>query len=117
MVAKVQGGESLEGQAEHQNVQVTKLDDATRFDPRVAPEVLAALFNEPSTALPVAGQAINAAGDISVYVLAAVKQGDSKSLPEEEQKALRASLQQMMAVREYMAYLNSLEAGADISRH
>lgn len=117
MVAKVQSGESLESLAELQNVEVTKLDDATRFDPRAAPEVLAALFSESSTTLPVVGQVISAAGDISVYVLAAVKQGDSKNLPGEEQKALRASLQQMMAVREYMAYLNSLEAGADISRH
>jgi peptidyl-prolyl cis-trans isomerase D len=114
LLAKVRQGTPLEEVATETSVTVATIESATRFDPRAESALMEQVFNHPSDSiLPVAGE-VETGGDRVVYQLTDIVDGSLTRLSAEERRQLQLSLNQLWSVREFQAYVDALEASAEI---
>jgi len=117
IIGRISTGEALATLAAAEELKLETASDVTRFDAASGKEVVEAVFAYPSsTSLPVYGSVEAASGDMVVYGLTGISAGTSEKLSASEKSALRQSLVQQHAVREFIAYIDALEAAAEISR-
>jgi peptidyl-prolyl cis-trans isomerase D len=117
ILARIGSGESLESLAAEQGLTLETASDLTRFESSAGKELNEAIFGYPSSInLPVYGRVEVSSGDIAVYGLTKISEGSAEKLSDSEKTALRQSLVQQHSVREFIAYIDALEAAADISR-
>lgn len=114
LLAKAREGATIESLALEGELDWQVVLKATRFDAPVEPTLLQAVFAQPGTDLPRAGQVVTNRGDVVVYSLSRIHTGDSSTLAAEERRNLESSLEQMMLAREWRAYEDILLANAKI---
>jgi len=116
LLARLRQGESLQAIAQEQGLTVDEVADATRFDQRSVSQVISEVFQFSSNAtLPVFGDIALADGQV-IYELSAIEAGRGGALADEEKVELKKSLSRLWAAREFNAYAEALEAGAEIVR-
>ncbi len=117
LLAELKSGKSLQVAAEEQNLTISTESSLTRFDQRLTPELVKAVF-QPSanTTLPVTDMLTTLNGDVYIFSLKEIKSGKVDMLSEEERKSMWLSLGQVTASEEYLAYLDAVEASAEIVR-
>lgn len=117
LLAELNAGKSLQLAAEEQGLTVTPETGVTRFDQRLSPELVKAVFQASAgTTLPSTDMLTTLNGDVYVFSLKEIKPGKVDMLSKEEKKSMWLSLGQVNASEEYLAYLDAVEAGAEIAR-
>lgn len=115
LLAKVKGGDNVEDIAVADDIPWQVALNATRFEAQADPRVVAAVFaHPPGEELPVSGQVTTASGDVVVYSVSRVGRADASKVSDEERRGLKASLQQLMATREWNAYEEILVGSAKV---
>lgn len=114
---KLEAGATVEALAVEEDLPWQVVANATRFEAPADPLLLAAVFAQPAgAALPVVGETASSSGDVVVYSLARIHEGDIAKLSEDEREGLGRSLEQMVVSREWRAYEETLLAQAEIKR-
>ncbi len=114
-IEAISAGQTVEQVASEYGLQWQVSLDTKRYAQGVNREVAERIFDVPaSSILPVTGSFVAGAGDVVVYSLNAIRNGESGDLPPEQQSAMRSSLARTRAARELNMYQQSLVVSADI---
>lgn len=114
---KLKAGATIEALAVEADLPWQVVTNATRFEAPADPRLLAAVFTQPSgAALPAIGETASSTGDLMVYSLGRIREGDSAQLSEDERVGLGRSLEQLVVSREWRAYEEALLGHAKIKR-
>lgn len=117
MFGALKAGESLNEIAQKESLEIKAEEDVTRFDNRVPQFLAEAVFQPPtSSELPFYGMTSASNGDLYLYEIKKIQPGNLQEIPDAERNAMKSSLRQLNASREYVAYLDALEDSAEIKR-
>jgi len=116
VLARLRAGETLDAIAAEASLQVETVTGALRFDQRLNPELGSAVFRHPTTASLPVHDMVAGGDEVYVYTLSEIGEGGAQALSQEERKAMQLSLAQLNGQREYLAYLETLVASAEIKR-
>lgn len=115
LLTQVRSGATVEDVAVAEKLPWQVALNATRFDAQADPQVVAAVFSHPvGGTLPVAGYVTTTGGDAVVYSVSRIGEADAGKLSDTERRGLKASLQQLMASREWSAYEDILVKQAKV---
>ncbi len=115
LLARIEGGESVEAVAREEGLDWQVALDARRFSGNADPRLVEAIFSHPlDTGLPVQGLVRDSNGNYRVYSLSQITPGALSDMPAQQRRGLRETLANMVTDREWQAYQAALRNRAEV---